>query len=352
MTGTKAIVYANIAVANADLDWTYREEGLDGCAVGVEYIDPAAASASLSFSYANGKVTVSLATNGGSTITTIASDISTAVNGVKASNTLTSNNSNPSVADTVKIGGTTYRFMDVTAQANDIFIGASADATLGSLVKVLNGTATIAASGADAFTGTKNGHALVSAANVSAHATVVTARFAGTPYNAIVATAPVGATFSWTAATFGAATAGVTPTAGWDIAKLFTVTNHGADNGSGTVTAMTVVDSESSGGTPGVGTTYDSVVTAAAAGWELVAPASGALTVQNDKARVAADGGQLTIYEGSIYNANTGGKHSIYADSAAHLLTAMKTYAIAKARAGQARDWSPHAYFPPTLWAV
>jgi len=60
----------------------------------------------------------------------------------------------PSDNDTITLGGVTYRFKTVTAQANDIFIGASATATYTSFLLALSLTGTAAGSGADYFTGT------------------------------------------------------------------------------------------------------------------------------------------------------------------------------------------------------
>lgn len=92
--------------------------------------------------------------------------------------------------DTITIGAITYRFKTTTAQANDIFLPGTATsaqtiAAFNSLSKVLNGTATIAASGADAYTGTVNGHAAVKAGTMTSLTMTVTARMPGVAGNQI-----------------------------------------------------------------------------------------------------------------------------------------------------------------------
>lgn len=91
--------------------------------------------------------------------------------------------------DTITIGAITYRFKTTTAQANDIFLGGSSStftiAAFNSLAKVLNGTATIAASGADAYTATVNGHAAVKAGTMTSLTQLFTARMPGVAGNQI-----------------------------------------------------------------------------------------------------------------------------------------------------------------------
>lgn len=87
--------------------------------------------------------------------------------GVQAEGTLTFT-ANPSANDTVTIANVTYTFKSTLAAANDVKIGANLAATLTSLAKVVNGTAT---AGTDCYTGTKNLAAILTA---SASSTVLT----------------------------------------------------------------------------------------------------------------------------------------------------------------------------------
>ena len=108
------------------------------------------------------------------------------VNGdaVAASAVLTSDNTNPSVDETVTIGTganeRVYRFKSTMLAVNDIKIGASADDTLTNLAGAINGTATVA----QAYTGTL-AHQDVTSGAVAAHAITVTAILKGTAGNAI-----------------------------------------------------------------------------------------------------------------------------------------------------------------------
>lgn len=66
-------------------------------------------------------------------------------------------------ADTITLGSVTYRFKTTTAQANDIFLPGTATsaqtiAAFNSLAAVMNGTGTLAASGADGYTGSTSPH--------------------------------------------------------------------------------------------------------------------------------------------------------------------------------------------------
>lgn len=90
----------------------------------------------------------------------------------------------------------TYRFKTVPDQAYDIFIGASADATLTSLVKAINLTGE---AGVDYFEGTEI-HPTCVAAAVASHATVVTSKVAAYASNTIVTTTDE-AKLSWTGST-------------------------------------------------------------------------------------------------------------------------------------------------------
>src|SRR5574337_510740 len=103
----------------------------------------------------------------------------TALTEAKATATLTSNNTNVSEDDTVTINGVTYTFRATPRNANDIQIGASADASLGSLAHAINGDGTV---GTDYFTGTQPVPGL-SSSTVSAHAMTLTANAIGTAAN-------------------------------------------------------------------------------------------------------------------------------------------------------------------------
>jgi hypothetical protein len=100
---------------------------------------------------------------------------------ISASGVLTSDETNPAEDETVTIGSTVYRFRDTLAQAYDVKIGVDADTTLANLVKAINATGT---EGVEYFAGTLI-HPSVTAGDVTAHATTVTANTAGTAGNAI-----------------------------------------------------------------------------------------------------------------------------------------------------------------------
>jgi len=120
--------------------------------------------------------------------------IPTVIDEAYATGVLTSNETNPTDGDTVKIGAITYRFKSTMAQAYDVKLHASlADTTLANLVKAINGTGT---AGTEYFAGTV-AHTLVTAGAVTAHATTITARTIGYASNSIVTTTPVGTTLSW-----------------------------------------------------------------------------------------------------------------------------------------------------------
>ena len=110
-------------------------------------------------------------------------------NGVKAVGTLTRAATTDLLADgdTITLGSITYRFKSTTAQANDIYLAASSDAgtiaALNSLAKVINGTATIAASGADAYTATVQPHKELKAGTCTSLTQIFTALVPGTAGN-------------------------------------------------------------------------------------------------------------------------------------------------------------------------
>lgn len=103
---------------------------------------------------------------------------------VKSSTTLTSDTTDVSDGETVTIGSKVYRFKNTMAAINDVKIGADADTTLGNLVAAINGAA---GAGTKYYTGTV-AHTQVDAAAVTSHATVISAKTAGTAGDAIVTT--------------------------------------------------------------------------------------------------------------------------------------------------------------------
>lgn len=347
MAGTKAIIYMNQATANADLDWQYKEEGLDGNAVGVEYLDPAANSSPLAITYANGKVSVSLATDGAGVLTTTADELKLAIHGTKASNTLTSDTTEVVVADTVTIGGIVYTFRTTMASAYDVKRNGTYTTTLGNLVKAINGTGT---PGTEYYAGTL-ANPVVSA--VAAGATVVvTARVAGTAQNS-VPTTEAGIHTSWAETTLGGAGAtsvGVAPTISRQIDNLFDITDTSGHDGTGIIAALAVKHASSAGGTAGVNITYDSAAEAMAAGFMLGNGTDGAEVVQNDQSKTTAGSTTITTYRAYVYNGDTGGLVTLGAADAASLLAACKTYAITQARNGKARNWNPSVYLSPALY--
>lgn len=75
----------------------------------------------------------------------------TALSETHATATLNSDGTVPTAGDTVTINNVTYRFESTLAQANDVKIGATSDATLTSLAKAVNQNGVV---GTDYFTGT------------------------------------------------------------------------------------------------------------------------------------------------------------------------------------------------------
>lgn len=117
-----------------------------------------------------------------------------------ATGTLTSDNTNVADGDTVTIGTTVYTFKTTItgggAVAYNVKIGASADASLASLVKAINGTGVV---GTDVGA-TTAANTNVSAGAVTSHATLLTALVSGSAGNAI-ATTETSAHLSFGAAT-------------------------------------------------------------------------------------------------------------------------------------------------------
>lgn len=100
--------------------------------------------------------------------------------GVQATGTLAFT-ANPSADDSVTIANVTYTFKSALAAANDVKIGTNLAATLASLVKVVNGTAT---AGTDCYTGTKD-LADILTASVTSSTVTLTANEAGIEGNYI-----------------------------------------------------------------------------------------------------------------------------------------------------------------------
>lgn len=112
--------------------------------------------------------------------------------GTKATETLTLS-ANMSDGDTVTIGTTVYRIKSTMAQAFDVQLGGSADATIDSLVSAVLFTS--GGEGVDYFAGTTI-HPDVTAVNGTGDVMDITAKIGGTAANSIVTTETSG-TASW-----------------------------------------------------------------------------------------------------------------------------------------------------------
>lgn len=102
-----------------------------------------------------------------------------------ATGVLTSDNTNVSDAETVTVGTTVYRFKNTLAQIGDVKIGGSADASLLSLAKTINGTGV---AGTDMFTGTPANTFASSSATVTSHTITLTALAENAGGNSIATT--------------------------------------------------------------------------------------------------------------------------------------------------------------------
>lgn len=89
---------------------------------------------------------------------------------------------NPTPNDTITVANVTYKFVTELAAINDVKIGTNLAATVASIVKVVNGTAT---AGTDCYAGTKSLENLLVAANVSDTTLSLTAVDTGIPGNYI-----------------------------------------------------------------------------------------------------------------------------------------------------------------------
>lgn len=118
----------------------------------------------------------------------------------KASNTLTGTATNVSNGDTVTIGSTVYTFQTTLTNVNgNVFIGASAAASLTNLFYAINASGGVAGTNYALAT---TANTQVVATNPSGTTLVATAILAGTAQNAI-ATTETAAQLSWAATTLG-----------------------------------------------------------------------------------------------------------------------------------------------------
>jgi hypothetical protein len=85
---TAASLTTNLTGTNNDLTLTARQGGKNGENVTVRYLDPGAASQALSVTVAGSAITVNLATNGSSIITSTAAQVRDALNGNNAASAL------------------------------------------------------------------------------------------------------------------------------------------------------------------------------------------------------------------------------------------------------------------------
>lgn len=77
--GSAATLTTSLTGTNNDLVYTADANGTAGNSITVRYVDPAVANASLSVSVSGSAITVNLATNGSSAITTTAAQVKTAI---------------------------------------------------------------------------------------------------------------------------------------------------------------------------------------------------------------------------------------------------------------------------------
>ena len=112
-------------------------------------------------------------------------DAPLALETTKATGTLTSDNTIAANNSTVTIAGRTYTFKTtlVNGTPDQVLAVTDADTTLGNLVKAINRSATAGTN----YTSQTAINALVSAANVGSHATILTAKSAGTAGNLTLA---------------------------------------------------------------------------------------------------------------------------------------------------------------------
>jgi hypothetical protein len=101
---------------------------------------------------------------------------------IAATGTITATATNPVNGHTITIGGKVYRFEGTMTQANDVKIGASANATLDNLILAINGTPS--GSGSAYYAGT-TANAYVTASARNGSVSTLTAILAGTGGNAV-----------------------------------------------------------------------------------------------------------------------------------------------------------------------
>lgn len=165
---------------------------------------------------------------------------------VSAQGTLTSDNTNVANGATVTIGSKVYTFQTVLTNVDgNVFIGASADASLTNLASAINlttgaGTTYAAATTANA--------ALTTAGAVTAHAIVITATVAGVAGNSIAST-ETSAHLAFDAVTLGTTTAGVDPTVTQTATAIaLAINNHASDYGAEKISANEVLIEKSTVG--------------------------------------------------------------------------------------------------------
>lgn len=96
--GVAAVLRTGVVASNNAIDYTARQTGPDANAINIVLVDPAGASQTLKVAVVNRTITVSLATNGSSVITSTAAQVIAAINAdpvasglVSAANASTSN---------------------------------------------------------------------------------------------------------------------------------------------------------------------------------------------------------------------------------------------------------------------
>lgn len=133
--------------------------------------------------------------------------------------TLTSDNTNAAATETVTIGSVVYTFRaSPSTTANEVKVGADADASLLNLIRAINLTGT---PGTDYGSATVIHPQVSAAASVTSHAFLVTAKIPGAGANSF-ATTETSAHLSWGASTLAS---GVSPTATEFTAALTTAIN-------------------------------------------------------------------------------------------------------------------------------
>jgi len=126
---------------------------------------------------------------------------------VRATTTLTSDNTEPADGATITIGTTVYRFKNTPAQAYDVKRGGvSADADIGNLIKAINASGV--GDGTDYYTGTLEHPDVVASTTITSHAFVISAKKFGTDGNAIATTQAGTSHFTFTGSVMAGGLAG------------------------------------------------------------------------------------------------------------------------------------------------